>query len=369
MPERYVQRDQIVGSQGITYRAVDRETSQKVVVKMARPAARSADLEAFRREAAFVSSLRHENIVQVLAVDTTGEKFAPHMVTEMIEGNVLEHHIRARRRLTHEQVAAVGAQLMAGLDAIHTAGIAHRDINPRNALITDAGTLKIIDFGVSAHLGEPVDGRPNGTLGYLAPEVAEALLRRNRGEVRSVPLIAESSPDVFAAGVTMWELARDRYLFDNDEQGLPAQARGRVPPLSVVVPDVPPALGRVVADMTAKNPRDRPTAGEAAEELRAIVSDLSGSERGTVLPVRGLDHDNRHRNPPNATQRADSAPAPPTAARPTAPEPAATRAVRGFGPAKKALPPGPIAVDTTDRTATQATGAENHVRIDEERGR
>jgi serine/threonine protein kinase len=146
------------------------------------------------REGAVCVTLRHKNIVQTYehGITTEGE---PYLVMELIEGMGLNFLIETKsERLTGKRVSLL-IQLSDALEYLHTQGYMHRDICPRNTMVTHDGVIKLIDFGLTIpnrpEFCKP--GNRTGTPNYLAPEV----IRRTTTDHRV---------DLFALGVTAYEI-------------------------------------------------------------------------------------------------------------------------------------------------------------------
>jgi serine/threonine protein kinase len=146
------------------------------------------------REGAISHELKHPNIVTCYehGITTQGE---PYLVMELIEGKGLNYLIETKDRQLNGNRAQVVAQIADAVDFLHKRGYMHRDICPRNVMVTKDGQVKLIDFGLSipstAEFCRP--GNRTGTPNYLAPE----LIRR----VTTDPRV-----DLFALGVTAYEI-------------------------------------------------------------------------------------------------------------------------------------------------------------------
>src|SRR5262249_10205141 len=151
----------------------DEFLDREVAVKL--PATGSARaVERFQREARAAARLNHPNVVSVYDWGEVDEE-TPFIVMELVTGQSLRELLATRRVLSPREVADLGAQIADALVAAHAQGIIHRDVKPSNVLITDAGVVKVADFGISKSpdavpeaLTQP--GTVVGTPGYLAPE-------------------------------------------------------------------------------------------------------------------------------------------------------------------------------------------------------
>lgn len=269
------------GGMGIVYRARDTRLERNVAIKILPPET-IADPERkhrFEREARSASALNHPNIVTIHDIDTAdGVDF---IAMEYVDGEPLER-ILARGRLPLEEAVDHAVQIAGALAAAHSAGIVHRDIKPANLMVTRAGQVKVLDFGL-AKLVEPAvaegpvvsagptaTGVPRltrqgvvlGTLAYMSPEQAEGK-----------PVDARS--DVFSFGAVFYEMLTGRRPFqaDSNLQTLTAILRDAPPPLRSIRPDVPADLERILLRCLEKKPDARyASAAELAEDLGAFRS-------------------------------------------------------------------------------------------------
>lgn len=259
---RYKIYDQ-VGSGGFAtvYLGRNAETNEIVAVKVLSQelTVDSEYVERFRREASMAEHLRHPNVVRVL--DHGLENGSHFLVMEYIEGLTLEQ-IRLRRGpLPIEESVSYAQQVCAGLQAADDQGIVHRDVKPGNVMITPAGTVKIMDFGIAradAYSGLTQSGVFMGTPRYVAPEIA----RGQRADIRS---------DIYSAGVLLYEMLAGTPPFVGDSPWavLHQQMETEPTPLRILRADVPAWLDVVVARSLAKDPGQRfQTPEEMAAALR-----------------------------------------------------------------------------------------------------
>jgi len=168
------------------------------------------------------------------------------------------------------EVATIGRHIASALAAAHAAQIVHRAVKPGNILITDDGTAKITDFGVSRAAGDVTvtqTGMMAGTPAYLAPEVA-------RGQVPT------PASDVFSLGATLYASVEGCGPFgdtDNPLALLHAVAGGQVRP-----PWQAGALSAVLMRLLATDPTQRPDMHRASEQLAAVRTTRPGSTSGAA---------------------------------------------------------------------------------------
>ncbi len=171
-PYRLVQRLG-EGGMGVVHLGIDRH-GRAVAVKVLRASiAHDPDARArLAREVDTLSRIRSPRVAPVVDADVDGD--TPYVVTRFIDGPPLDRHVEARGPLPPDELHRLAAGLAEALDAIHSAGVVHRDVKPGNVLLVGDGDPVLIDFGI-AHVADDVRltsaGLVMGTPGYLAPEV------------------------------------------------------------------------------------------------------------------------------------------------------------------------------------------------------
>ena len=270
------------GGMGDVYRATDQVLARQVAVKVFRPDVSDDELHLrHESEARVLAGLNHPGLVAVYDIGTQDEQ--PFLVMELVEGETLAQLIR-RGPLEPRHAASLGGQLAASLQAIHDAGVIHRDVKPANVMVcaADDGTplrTKLTDFGIA----RLVDGTRLtstglllGTAQYLSPE-------QTIGETVSYP------SDVYALGLVLLECLTGGPAFPGVgiETAVVRLTRQ---------PEVPAALGGqwggLLEAMTAREPEDRPTAGEVAATLDGLTADARARSTGpaSVTPLVPTGH-------------------------------------------------------------------------------
>jgi serine/threonine protein kinase len=249
------------GSFGTVFRARDLTLDREVALKVLRPGG-PVPPAALLAEARAAAAVSHPNVCVIHAVDSS--LGAPMIVMEYVAGRPLSH-IQDEGPLTHERVAALGRQIALGIAAAHAQGVVHGDLKPANVLVTPAGTVKLVDFGMARRsvpevkgdetgLWDPSPaGRISGTPAYMAPEQA-------RGE------LATPASDVYSLGVMLYELLtgqRARPEGDNllemlyriDQEDLTRQLAGMPEPFAGILRlalAAPPAQRRITMAQIAE---------------------------------------------------------------------------------------------------------------------
>jgi eukaryotic-like serine/threonine-protein kinase len=271
------------GGMGEVYRARDVVAHTQVCVKLLRTD-EDRDGERFLQEAKILSELEHPAIVRYLAHGVVGgDRF---LVMEWLEGEDLARRLE-REPPTLVDTMTLLKQAAEALAYAHAHQVIHRDIKPHNLFLVDRkiGQLKLLDFGIArlvkADRRLTRTGNLVGTPGYLAPETVDG-----GGAV-------DGRADIFSLGCVVHECLAGTPTFRGHEPGvLLAKLMLEDPPhLSELVPEVPRAVGDLVARMLVKNPERRPTASQVLRTLTAL-GDLSegamaasGHGRETQLTV------------------------------------------------------------------------------------
>lgn len=225
----------------------------------------------FRREAKAVAGLNDHGIVAVYDTGDTdvlmpGEVVplkVPFIVMEFVRGHTLKSRVSGGPLPAQDAVNAT-LGVLAALTTSHAQGIVHRDIKPANVMITDAGTVKVMDFGIARALADSAATMTQtqavvGTAQYLSPEQA-------RGES------VDERSDLYSTGCLLFELLTGRPPFIGDSPvSVAYQHVGEVPQAaSSINPTVTPELDAVLAHALTKDRTQRfQTAAEFSSALRA----------------------------------------------------------------------------------------------------
>lgn len=307
---RYLVEGRIaVGGMATVYRAVDTRLDRVLALKVMHPglAGDAEFVERFIREAKAVARLDHPNVVGVYDQGTDGTYV--YLAMEYVAGCTLRDVLRERGALQPRAALDILEPVLAALGAAHRAKLIHRDMKPENVLIGDDGRVKVADFGLVRAVGTETSatgaGALLGTVSYLAPEQIE------HGTV-------DQRTDVYACGVVLYEMLTGQkprsgstpaqVIFQHLNEAMPAP--------SAAVPGLAPALDRLVARATARDPRERPAdAVELLAEVQAVRSVLTGEQLDgrpadavlTVAPVGSEEPTSVVPLPPVAAAEHDTA--------------------------------------------------------------
>ena len=298
LADRYVLLHPIgTGGMGTVWRAADEVLDRHVAVKVL--AGQLTDDPEFRvrlrREARAAARLDHPSITQVYDYGEVTENAhtVQYLVMELLSGQILADRLEAGP-LSVPEALSIGAEVAEALAAAHRRGVIHRDVTPGNIMLTAAahpggtspleppamppgGTIplgppaisvKVLDFGISTLAGDAamtVAGRTLGTPAYLAPE-----------RVTGTP--ATPAVDVYALATVLVHAVTGHPVHEGSwsEQ---AYAHVHATP---VLDDLPPGLRQLLARCLAKDPVQRPSAGELAQSLRGLSPGASAGPG--VLP-------------------------------------------------------------------------------------
>jgi hypothetical protein len=311
------------GGMGLLYLAIEPGLERRVALKLIAPEAAADEIfrKRFAEESKIAASIEHPNVVPIYAAGEEGD--IPYIAMRYVAGSDLGRRIAGEGRLEPLEAAALTAQVGNGLDAIHAAGLVHRDVKPANVLLGGDDRAEphayITDFGVARNVatesGLTQTGRFVGTLDYVAPEQISG------GEI-------DARVDVYALGCLLFKLLTGEVPFpkDGDAARLYAHLNDPPPAPSLFVPEAPMALDDVVIRAMSKLPGDRyPSAGDLG---RAALAALSGER--VDLPERTVA------TGAAATSTSGTAPVAPTAATSRL-EPRGKRSSGGTGRRRLAL--------------------------------
>jgi len=256
-----------VGGMGQVYRANQLSMNRHVALKVLSPryAENTRFRERFLREARAAGRLAHINLIAVHDVGETEGLL--YFSMELIEGRTTRELLgdEAGGRLGDERVFAIAEQALEALRYAHAQGVIHRDVKPDNLMITQDGTLKLADLGLSRcdNEGEEEDfttktGTMMGTPFYMPPEQGRDAHR------------ADQRADLYSLGASLYHLACGHVPFEG-ETAVAILINATTQPLSFPEPGPGEPLRRLITALMEKKPTDRPaSAGEALELLRRL---------------------------------------------------------------------------------------------------
>jgi Tol biopolymer transport system component len=255
------------GGMGEVYRATDTRLSRDVALKVLASGS-LADPERKRRflsEARAVSALNHPNIVTFYdLLSDCGEDV---LLLEYVPGTTLDRLI-GKRGLRLREALEYAIQIADGLAGAHQAGIVHRDLKPSNIIVSQSGTVKILDFGLAKFVSqeparertqtmETAEGRILGTVAYMSPEQADG---------RAV----DARSDIFSFGVVLHEMLTGRKVFQRatSTSTLAAILSEEPAPVEGVPESLRTLLGRCLRKPVARRAQSMADIKVALEDIR-----------------------------------------------------------------------------------------------------
>jgi tRNA A-37 threonylcarbamoyl transferase component Bud32 len=286
-----------VGGMGEVWEADDTVLGRRVAVKVLVPelAGDARATRRFVREARATAQLTHPNVTRVYDFGRDGG--VPYLVMELLEGDTLADRL-AGGPLPPAEAARIGAAVAEALDAAHRRGIVHRDVKPANVLVTPAGEVKVMDFGIAAAADETHSTTGSGLYGtaaYVSPE-------------RAAGRAPTPAADLYSLGAVLYALLTGRPPFVGDAPVLVVRAHlhERPRPVRELAPWVPARLATACEAALAKDPTQRPSsAAGLAMRLRAAACGPGAPvPEGAGAPTMGL-RPPRRRDPPRRQRPAD----------------------------------------------------------------
>jgi serine/threonine-protein kinase len=263
--DRYIIRHELGrGAMGIVYCAQDQILGRNVALKkLPRDLREDEDLIIrFKREARALARLSHPHIVQVY--DFVQECDRAWIAMELIEGKNLAEYLENQSAIPISETVRLATQMAEGLAYAHGRGVIHRDFKPANVILSDDGAVKITDFGLAKIAQSSVHTQVGSILGspaYMSPEQIQGK-------------VVNAHADIYAAGVTFYEMISGRLPFTGDLESIFAQKLTQYPvPLSDLKGEIPEQLKQLVLQMLAKESDKRP---ENMNKVAAVLRSVSG---------------------------------------------------------------------------------------------
>ena len=279
LAERY-QLDRSLGNGGMgeVFEATDLTLHRNVAVKLLSPSLVQDEpaRARFLREARALAQVNSPHVVAVYDAGEDDER--PYLVMELVEGTTLERELERAGRLEPPRAVAIAKDIASGLASAHEQGIVHRDVKPSNVFLTPSDAAKVGDFGI-ARLERPdatltLTGQTFGSPPYVAPEQATG------GKV-------DARADLYSLGCVLFQMLVGRRPFSGDDAvSLVYQHVHTTPPrVDSLQPEVPVALGDLVAGLMAKDPDDRPDSAEEVQRALESVPTEPVTTATATVPV------------------------------------------------------------------------------------
>ena len=252
------------GGAGIVYKAVDETLNRDVAVKTLNPdLANTEVMSRFRAEATILAKLNHPQIATIFELFRSENDLL--MVMEFVRGETLDKLSERLGPIAPDRAAYLIDLILSALEHAHREGVVHRDVKPANVMVTNEGSIKIMDFGIARVLNaeqKTVDFRLMGTPAYMSPEQV-------MGEE------VDGRSDLYSVGVLFYRLLTGALPFTADTalSMLQRQIRDTPTPVHVHRPSLPAWCDQIVQRALAKTPADR---FQSAEEFRDALGRATG---------------------------------------------------------------------------------------------
>ena len=260
------------GGMGSVYKVLDKETKEKIALKLIKPeiASDKKTIERFRNELTTARKIVQKNVCRMYDLNKEKDKY--YITMEFVSGGDLKKLIRRTKLLPVGTAISIAKQICEGLEEAHSLGIVHRDIKPNNIMIDDNGNARIMDFGIARTVKEKGitgAGVMIGTPEYMSPEQVEA---------KDV----DQRSDLYSLGIILYEMLTGRLPFEAEtpfavgvkhKSGIPKSPQEYNSQIS-------DDLNRVILRCLEKGKEDRyQDAGEVRSELEKVEQGLPTTDR------------------------------------------------------------------------------------------
>ena len=236
----------------------------------------------FYKEGRAAAKLNDPNIVAAYDVAQSGEHHF--FVMEFVDGETVFDRISANKRFEELEAISVTRQVGSALQHAHARGFIHRDIKPKNIMMTESGDVKLADLGLARALSdkeaaEAEAGKAYGTPFYISPE-------QIRGKVDIGP-----QADLYGLGATLYHMVTGRVPFHgkNPSEVMHRHLKDEIIPPDQVNPSISSGLAQIIEMMLAKNPADRyRTAAELIEDLDLVSTGEAPRYARSVVDISSV---------------------------------------------------------------------------------
>lgn len=293
------------GGMGSVFKGVDLMLEREVAIKMLRPelASQANVVERFRSEAVTLAKLNHPNVATLHSFFRQGNDFF--MVMEFVRGETLDAVIKRQGAMPCDRAVELFCHALEGIDHAHKMGIVHRDIKPANMMLTESGSIKVMDFGIARVLGTDRLTRAGhliGTVEYMSPEQV-------RGEE------TDARSDIYSLGILIYEMLTGRVPFNSTSEYelMRSQIEDAPTPPGTFAPHIPLPVEQAIMRSLAKK---REARYQSAAEMRAALTNgITAAVVGTqpspgvyAAPATQVDRDGLYAAPSTQIDQASGPP-------------------------------------------------------------
>lgn len=233
-------------------------------------------IERFYAEGRSAAQLNHPNIVQAYDVGKAGDLY--YFVMEFVDGRTVYDDIVKHKRISEAEAIDIVIQIADALQHAHEKGLVHRDVKPKNIMITKEGVAKLADMGLARAISdkeaaEAEQGKAFGTPYYISPEQV-------RGEVK-----IGAPADIYSLGATLYHMVTGSVPFDgkNPSAVMHKHLKAELVPPDHVNPKLSAGISEVIEMMMAKDPRAR------YQSCKDLLVDLRAVRKGQTPVIAHKD--------------------------------------------------------------------------------
>lgn len=257
---------QMAGGYGSVMEVHDLYLDRSVLFKKMHDPANNSQLIA---EVAALTAIRSRHIIDIYDVDIDHRGTLTGIIIENLRGRDFLHFY-AEAAKGPAELTKVAYQLACAVTDLHAANIIHRDLKLDNFKASDAGIVKLYDFGISSASGTHVTTQNRGTLDYAAPELFTA------------GAVVTRASDIYSLGICFWKLATNHFPSQLTER--PPQGSGLPPSLGTLAPLVDKELVDIIHACIHPDPAQRPRAKQVMKHCETLL--LKGKHKGMFFSER-----------------------------------------------------------------------------------
>lgn len=258
------------GGMGAVYQAVHPTLNRDVILKKLTLKGSSAITKRFTREARIMMDFKNDHIVDVY--DHFKERDSYYIVQEYVDGIALDALIKQQRYLPNDIALFIFLDACKALCYAHNKNVIHRDIKPANILLSKAGDIKLVDFGIATSEEDSDDGLTKegmtlGTPSYMAPEQFQ--------NTKNV----DSRADIYSMGVTLYEMVSGKRPYPGTLESVVMIQKGKYKPVRKINPKVSPFIRKLIKKMMQVKP------GRRYQNLDKIITQIQKHLKKRSLPL------------------------------------------------------------------------------------